>query len=483
MPATLAENGNTAGFTYGPEHERKIMTSNVNGGITKYYSGSYERQLVGGITRELHYITANGQIVAIFEKKTGAPDAIHYVHTDHLGSLNLITNASGAIEQETSYDAWGNRRDPATLQNYTATPANLVTDRGFTGHEHMDAFQLINMNGRIYDPALGRFLSPDNYVQDAGFTQSYNRYSYCVNNPLIYTDPTGMQLFRSEAPFFAECNWGNWNGRGDNRGGNVTSEVGSGGGGESIFPKYGVVGGPMNDLEYDIQLGQNIANQIGDMSYLNGVRTQVSNGFYIGSGVTSFRYGVDFTSARIGANGKLYMTYSFDDIPSAIIGGYPVSNNKYVFGPGVGIRTVVIDLSKATQSQGGNKSGFDKDKFITYLDNNAFPKYDKATCGHCAAAIRKGLEAGGINTTGRPNFAKNYGPSLIKWGFGTVNSTNYSPIKGDIRVWDYNSSLPKAALPGHIDAYNGTQWESDYKQNGFWPGTLWKASDYEIYRW
>ncbi len=47
------------------------------------------------------------------------------------------------------------------------------------------------MNGRVYDPVLGRFLSPDNFVQAPDFTQNFNRYAYCLNNPLIYTDPTG----------------------------------------------------------------------------------------------------------------------------------------------------------------------------------------------------------------------------------------------------------------------------------------------------
>lgn len=49
-------------------------------------------------------------------------------------------------------------------------------------------------SGHLYDPLLGRFFSPDNYVQLPDFTQSYNRYSYCLNNPLKYTDPSG-QLF------------------------------------------------------------------------------------------------------------------------------------------------------------------------------------------------------------------------------------------------------------------------------------------------
>jgi hypothetical protein len=47
------------------------------------------------------------------------------------------------------------------------------------------------LNGRVYDPWLGRFLSPDPFVQSPSYSQSYNRYSYCLNNPLRYTDPSG----------------------------------------------------------------------------------------------------------------------------------------------------------------------------------------------------------------------------------------------------------------------------------------------------
>jgi hypothetical protein len=54
------------------------------------------------------------------------------------------------------------------------------------------------MNGRVYDPVLGRFLSPDPYVQQPDFSQSLNRYSYCLNNPLIYTDPSGMRVLPGE---------------------------------------------------------------------------------------------------------------------------------------------------------------------------------------------------------------------------------------------------------------------------------------------
>ena len=68
---------------------------------------------------------------------------------------------------------------------------DFIFDRGYTGHEHLDAFGLINMNGRVYDPYIGRFLSPDPLVQQPGNLQNYNRYSYVLNNPLKYTDPSG----------------------------------------------------------------------------------------------------------------------------------------------------------------------------------------------------------------------------------------------------------------------------------------------------
>jgi RHS repeat-associated protein len=93
-----------------------------------------------------------------------------------------LTDGSGTEVFKASYDAWGNR----TVSNST-----FAFHRGYTGHEHLTEFGLIDMNGRIYDPLLGRFLSPDPYVQMPDFSQNFNRYSYCLNNPLIYTDPSG----------------------------------------------------------------------------------------------------------------------------------------------------------------------------------------------------------------------------------------------------------------------------------------------------
>jgi RHS repeat-associated protein len=101
-----------------------------------------------------------------------------------LGSFAVITDVMGNIVQKCSYDAWGNRE-------FEVKDPSLIFDRGFTGHEHLPEFGLINMNGRMYDPVVGRFLSPDPYVVDPQYNQDYNRYSYARNNPLIFTDPDG----------------------------------------------------------------------------------------------------------------------------------------------------------------------------------------------------------------------------------------------------------------------------------------------------
>jgi RHS repeat-associated protein len=77
---------------------------------------------------------------------------------------------------------------------HNAQPA-LLLGRGYTGHEHLPEFGLINMNARLYDPVLGRFLNADPYVQAPDNTQNFNRYSYAFNNPLIYTDPDGELAF------------------------------------------------------------------------------------------------------------------------------------------------------------------------------------------------------------------------------------------------------------------------------------------------
>jgi RHS repeat-associated protein len=190
--ATVSENNYEWSFLYGPGDERVKSTLKLSGTETerKYYIGDYEKQVKGNITRELHYIRNNNGLCAILLIENGVLTP-YFIYTDHLGSILTATTNSGAIAVSQSFDAWGRFRDPNTwlYSNVPVQPDALY--RGYTGHEHIPQSTLINMNGRMYDPVTGRMLSPDNYTQQPYNTQSYNRYSYTVNNPLKYTDPSG----------------------------------------------------------------------------------------------------------------------------------------------------------------------------------------------------------------------------------------------------------------------------------------------------
>ena len=124
----------------------------------------------------------------------------NYIHTDHVGSYCAITNARYRVVQRNCFDPWGNyafdyyKTTIVIIKGAGDTIPGLtfpITARGFTGHEHYPYFKIINMNGRLYDPVIARFFSPDKYVANSSFTQDFNRYSYARNNPLMHTDPSG----------------------------------------------------------------------------------------------------------------------------------------------------------------------------------------------------------------------------------------------------------------------------------------------------
>ena len=120
----------------------------------------------------------------------GIQQNMYYVHTDHLGSYNFVMDASKNIIQSCHFDPWGNRK---LYNNWSQnnTASSFLFSRGFTNHEHLDVFKIINMNARLYDPVLGRFFSPDPIIQDYEATQTLNRYSYCQNNPVNKVDVDG----------------------------------------------------------------------------------------------------------------------------------------------------------------------------------------------------------------------------------------------------------------------------------------------------
>ena len=174
---------------YGLDQQRIKTKFFENGELqrTRYYIGFFELDvLANGEEIGTDYVFAPTGLVAMmrtpFSCVEGLGASLYFVHNDRQGSIERITDSNGNLVASYIYCAWGSRKLYYGID---------FTDRGYTGHEHLTALGLINMNGRVYDPVLARFLSPDPFVQAPDFTQSFNRYAYVWNNPFKYVDPTG----------------------------------------------------------------------------------------------------------------------------------------------------------------------------------------------------------------------------------------------------------------------------------------------------
>lgn len=222
MVKKITKGSNITEFKYGPDrarwHRKDIRGSAVT---TTTYMGNVERIQVAANVVEwkrnvagvvYSYRTDNNNQLLASDKR--------YIYTDHLGSVDLITDAIGEVSGQyskishaMSFDAWGARRNFTQwndanfvfgLSSITVPGFEPITRRGYTGHEMVDDMGIIHMNGRIYDPKLGRFLQADPFIQAASNTQSFNRYSYLLNNPLNATDPSGYflkKLWNKVRPF------------------------------------------------------------------------------------------------------------------------------------------------------------------------------------------------------------------------------------------------------------------------------------------
>jgi RHS repeat-associated protein len=145
---------------------------------------------LSGTVQWNNYLFAGGEMVGMRVEHSAGAVYERYFHKDHLGSVSTITDETGAVTERFSYDAWGKRRNP---DGSGATSGSIVseTTRGFTGHEQLDLVGMVHMNGRVYDPLLGRFTSADPMTENPFSTQGWNRYSYVGNSPVNFTDPSG----------------------------------------------------------------------------------------------------------------------------------------------------------------------------------------------------------------------------------------------------------------------------------------------------
>ena len=177
--SSLQENDKVMTIDYGPDLERCFSILKQGNTILRKvtYMGDYEKVVANGVTREYYYL--DGDVIVVQQNGT-----FHAYQSfkDNLGSILSVVDENGSKVFSAEYDAWGK-------QTVSVNTIGLI--RGYGGHEMLNEFNLINMNGRVYDPVLGRFLSPDKYVQEGDNSQNYNSYSYCLNNPLKYADPSG----------------------------------------------------------------------------------------------------------------------------------------------------------------------------------------------------------------------------------------------------------------------------------------------------
>jgi RHS repeat-associated protein len=211
-------------WQYDEGHQRiKEVRTNASGTRTTWYLHpdnqgglGFEREIApNGTQSNRHYLSAGGSAFAVLVT-TGALPAltatqtapvmlttinavkVEYWHKDQLGSLIATTDHAGNVTGRFAYDPFGKRR--YTNSTYDAfgslivdwtTDTNTGNDRGFTGHEHLDDLGLVHMNGRTFDPLIGRFLQTDPFIQSPDNLQNYDRFAYCFNSPTVCTDPSG----------------------------------------------------------------------------------------------------------------------------------------------------------------------------------------------------------------------------------------------------------------------------------------------------
>lgn len=207
LPAKIVRGSASVQFDYdtGFSRYRRI---DMNSTTISIQSGLYERvydTLSGKTLQHKHYIDQLG--VYILADYPVQSNSTFYFHRDHLGSLSLITNEIAQVIESRSYDAFGALRNAADWSDLASNvaPFSNITQQGYTAHEELVDVGLIHMNGRVYDPSIGRFVSADPTLQYPDVGQALNRYSYVINNPLSITDPTGFGFFKKIGHWFGKA--------------------------------------------------------------------------------------------------------------------------------------------------------------------------------------------------------------------------------------------------------------------------------------
>ncbi len=339
-------------------------------------------------------ITAIIVCVVCSSNKKQIPDD-NYLHKDYQGSIMSITAESGAVRHK-RYDPWGVRKNPVTWDT-DFSAGGSITARGYTMHslfrpfgKHLDDFGLINMNGRVYDPLLGRFLSPDNHIQSPDNPQNYNRYAYALNNPLKYTDPSGEVIFTALATFIPglqplipvamSMDMASFTGaaRADMNGGNVFEGYAKG-------AATGLVGGALG--------------QIGGagMSFAKNLAYGVTEGAAVGA-FDAWIWGNDIGKGMLGGaiGGAVFTTLESENFSNLLKRGEFLTNSNlfdHMLENGASKQDIIdYFIGEGTYNPNGSPKGggkylgstgassgdieFGDDAFYKWVNNKRIPSYD-----------------------------------------------------------------------------------------------------------
>jgi RHS repeat-associated protein len=174
-----------------------LSRADANTGLSESFTSSG--------TRWNEYLVVGKTMIGVRFLFADETTSTRYFHHDHLGSIAVITNEAGAVLDRNSHDSWGKRRFPNGTDDPTGSVTSLTT-QGHTGQEELTGFGLVHLNGRVYDPFVGRMMSADPTVPEPMNAQAWNRYSYVINNPLAFTDPSGYswlsEAFHAVQNFF-----------------------------------------------------------------------------------------------------------------------------------------------------------------------------------------------------------------------------------------------------------------------------------------
>lgn len=199
LPSHIVTGNKQFDLKYDASHVRAVMGDST-GDRTIYVGGLYEKRVHNGHATHVFYVPGLSNIIAQVERdETSGKQSILYLHHDHLASVQATTNQAGNVAGRANYEPFGGTVDAADPSKPSPNALGGVA-LGFTEHSTDTELNLINMKGRIYDPKIGRFLTPDPLISDPAQSESLNPYSYVRNNPLKWVDPSGFLPEKPDAP-------------------------------------------------------------------------------------------------------------------------------------------------------------------------------------------------------------------------------------------------------------------------------------------